>query len=123
MDYFEKLKKIVFFLCHPLPVGVSPERSWEAKLPRDVNGDGRYGHGVGALSEYDTLNSRSAENGATCGSPAVGGLKLPCGVLTGRDILSQPAWQARRVNGFPDGDSAKKLEPQEVRLQMPAGKK
>ena len=64
-----------------LPVGVSPERSWEAKAPRAADGDNCDGHGVGALSISAPLNSRSVDNGAARGSPAVGGLDLPIGVL------------------------------------------
>ena len=88
------------------PVGVSPERSREAKAPRTVNGDNRDDRGVAALSVSAFLNSYIADNGAARGSPVVGGLELPLGVLKGLDILSRPAWRARRVNGLTEGDNA-----------------
>ena len=91
-------------------MGVSPERYQEAKATRVTNGDGRDGRGVGASSVSALLMSYSAENGAVSGSPAVDGLDIPLGVLTGRDILSCPSWQARRMNGLPEGDSANQGE-------------
>ena len=104
-------------------VGVFLRLSPEAKLPRDSNGDGLDGHGVGASSESMDLISCSADNGAVRDSPAVGRLELLLGVPTRRDILSRPSWQARNANGILEGDSSNQGEHQEGQFHMPIAKK
>ena len=72
--------------------------------------DGRDGRGVGALSVSTIFKSCSVQNGVVRRSPAVGGLNLHLGVLTGRYILSRPAWQSRRTNVLQLGDATNQVE-------------
>ena len=95
--------------CSPL-VEVSPKRSGEEKLCRALNGYGRGGRRVGALSVSAPLKSWIAESGAVRESPAVGGIALPLGVLNGQDIFPRPSCLVRCTNGLPAGDAANQGE-------------